>query len=82
MEFQNAIKQYKSPVDEKGGCRTYAILSSEDKFVLHVSSWTLRDIGGTAVGTMHEQKPFDTLAEAVELYEDYLDKWEDGDGKS
>ena len=82
MEFQNAIKQYKSPVDERGEYRTYAILPSEDKFVLHVSSWTLRDTDGTAVGSMHEQKPFDTLAEAIELYDDYLDKWEDGAGKS
>lgn len=76
VEYPNAIKDYKSSVDERGEYRTYAVYPSEANFVFECSFWTLRDSDGSAVGTVKTREEYKTVEEATARYEEYLEAWE------
>lgn len=75
MEYQNAIKQYKSPIDKDGEYRVYAVLPLGIKFVFDCSFWTMKE-GSSAVGTIKVHEEYENLQDAIDRYDEYINTWE------
>ncbi len=72
----NAIKQYKTPVDEQGGYRMYAVYPQGKSFIFECWDCSLTNPDGSSVGTRKAYTEFSDLKEALVEYEKYLDAWE------
>lgn len=72
----NAIRQYKSPVDEKGGYRMYFVYQSGNQFIFECWDCSLTARDGSSVGGRKGYGEFSNVKDAIAQYEQYLDAWE------
>ncbi len=76
MISQNAIKQYKTPVDKEGGYRIYTVYKKENLFVFECWDCSLTSSDNSSVGTRKAYNEFPIEKEAVAEYEKYINTWE------
>lgn len=69
------IKQYKTPVDEKGEHREYFLYKQEHKFLVECIGWKIKDIGRAGGNPIYNHE-FDSEEAAIKAYAELISRWE------